>query len=476
MYAFLFVILFVSVLTLGPRMLNIDGDLPRHLLMGKIVLETGDVPTQEIFSYVYEKRPYTPHEWLAGVIYYLAYLVIGLNGVVLLAGILIAGTFTILYAEATRHGASHISMLLLVILGALVTSIHWVTRPHLFSMLFLAVWLALSENLRRGRMVKMWLFPLLMLVWANIHAEFIAGFLVFLAYLGGYVLEYFYDKSRTARGPAILFLRSTILSLLASLLNPAGWRTWEVVTGYLGNHYLLSRISETRPPDFARPEYWPLLALLALSLVLLIANWRTYAAAHFFLAVGFGAMSLLSARNAHLAGVILPFVLSAGLANTESLKIFEKVNASIRQLDIQARGSAFTIMLTILVGILMLLGPAGRVNRFEPSVFPVDAVRWLRDNPQSGRMFNAFDWGGYLLFHMWPGQKVFIESQTDVSGEVTNEYETVITLGEGWQDIIKKYDIAWAIIPPAWNLAKELSFQGWATVYQDRVAIILMKQ
>ena len=51
--AVLFILLFLSVLTLGPRMLNIDGDLPRHLLMGKFVLETGAPPQEEIFSYFY---------------------------------------------------------------------------------------------------------------------------------------------------------------------------------------------------------------------------------------------------------------------------------------------------------------------------------------------------------------------------------------------------------------------------------------
>ena len=86
--AVLFILLFLSALAVGPRMLNIDGDLPRHLLMGKLVLDTGRPPATEVFSYVYENRPYTPQEWLAGVIYYSVYAVLGLNGVVLLSAIL----------------------------------------------------------------------------------------------------------------------------------------------------------------------------------------------------------------------------------------------------------------------------------------------------------------------------------------------------------------------------------------------------
>ena len=132
---FFFILLFASALMTGPKMLNIDGDLPRHLLMGKVVLESGAPPTQEIFSYMYEGRSYTPHEWLAGVLYYSIYLLLGLNGVVLLASFLIAATFGLLYEEAVQKNTSHILTLLLMFLGAMVTSIHWVTRPHLFTML-----------------------------------------------------------------------------------------------------------------------------------------------------------------------------------------------------------------------------------------------------------------------------------------------------------------------------------------------------
>jgi hypothetical protein len=90
-------------------------------------------------------------------------------------------------------------------------------------------------------------------------------------------------------------------------------------------------------------------------------------------------------------------------------------------------------------------------------------------------MFNAFDWGGYILFHLWPDQKTFIESQTDVTGEATQKYERVITLQDGWQEIFDEYNITWALIPPDWPLATELIRQGWETAYQDQTALILVR-
>jgi hypothetical protein len=474
--ALLFIILFLSALTLGPRMINIDGDLPRHLLMGKYVLETGAPPMEEIFSYTYENRPYTPHEWLADVIYYVAYVLLSLNGVVLLAGILIAVTFTILYQEAISQKTGRIPAFLLMSLGALVTSIHWVIRPHLFTMLFLAVWLIMTERLSRGTPLKIWIFPALMVLWANIHGEFIAGFLVLAAYIAGWTWQFLFDRTNTALKTGRNLLFAFLLSLPASILSPVGFRTWDTVFGYVTNRYLLSRIVETRPPDFTQAAYWPLLIMLALPIFLLTTKKAKFTPAQVFLLVGFGLMSLTSARNAHLLGVVFPFVLSGVISKTAVSQQLEATEARIAQIEAQTGRGLLPIILTVLIGILIITGPAAGFNRFEPSVFPVDAVRWLEDHPPTGRVFNAFDWGGYILLHLWPDQKTFIESQTDVTGEATQKYETVITLQEGWQEIFEAYDIAWAILPPEWPLVRELVAQGWESNYEDQTAIILFKK
>src|SRR5688572_23091547 len=89
--------LFLSVLSLGPNMLNIDGDLPRHLLMGRYILQNKALPTTELFIYPYLGQPYVPHEWLTDVIFYAIYSIWGFAGLVLFAALLLATTFTVLY-------------------------------------------------------------------------------------------------------------------------------------------------------------------------------------------------------------------------------------------------------------------------------------------------------------------------------------------------------------------------------------------
>jgi hypothetical protein len=393
-----------------------------------------------------------------------------------LASILIAATFSLLYSEAVSQNGRSLFTFLLILLGALVTSIHWVTRPHLFTMLFLAIWLIWMERLYRGISVNPWAFPMLMLLWANIHAEFIAGFLVVLAYLAGWAWQSLLNRSRAQLKTGKNLLVVAASSLVASALNPVGLRTWDIVFSYLNNRYLLSRIAETRPPDFTRSEYWPLIALLGISIFLFAKNRNKFTSAHFFLMTGFGIMSLLSARNAHLAGIVLPFVLSLGLMGSSGFQAIETIESTISKMESRNNKSGWIVAITILIGALLIGRPMRNVNRFEPAIFPVDAVSWLEAHPQTGRMFNAFDWGGYILFHLWPEQKAFIESQTDVTGEATREYEKVITLQEGWQEVFKQYNITWAIIPPQWPLTKELIALGWQTAYQDQTAVILVEK
>jgi hypothetical protein len=114
-------------------------------------------------------------------------------------------------------------------------------------------------------------------------------------------------------------------------------------------------------------------------------------------------------------------------------------------------------------------------NRFDPQVFPVAAANWLEANPPPGKMFNYFSWGGYLLYLLWPEQKVFIDGQTDFYGEdLTRQYEQVYYSEEGWQDVLARHQVQWAILPADAMLAVRLRNDlGWRVIYQDETAVIL---
>ncbi|MDI6768365.1 MAG: hypothetical protein QMD04_01660 [Anaerolineales bacterium] len=473
----LFLSIFLAVLALGQRMINMDGDLPRHLLTGKLILQTGTIPTTELFVYPYEGRVYVSHEWLADIVFYLIYNYVGLAGIVILSAILLASTFSLLYASLASRLDIRIPVLFLVAWGAATTSLHWITRPHLFSMLLLAVWLVLTDRLARGEKIPLWYFPVIMVIWSNFHGEFIAGILVTAAYAAGWTWDYLFDreKIKLETGRRIWF--GLLFSALASLINPAGFRPWIAMFSFVKSIYLMSRMYEANSPDFHQPQFLVLLGLLAFSIVLLSVKADKLSKGQAFLLAGFSAMSLMAARNIHLYGVVAPFVLSETTGAIAGSGLIEPLENILRRIENRLKGVVWPVITVLAIGAILIGGKAGPTYSFSPSFFPVDAVRWLESHPQEGRMFNNLDWGGYIAFYLWPQQTIFADSMADVTGELTQKFETVVTLADGWEEILGKYQVQLVIMPEDSELVRQLESQAdWQVIYADSTTVILQRR
>ncbi len=472
----LFVSIFLAVIQLGPRLINTDGDLPRHLTMGRYIIQNLAIPTVDVFSHTVNGQPFAPHEWLAGVIFYALYYFWGLNGIIIFAGTLIASTFTILYWNGVERTGLKLPIFLLMIFGAMVSSLHWIARPHLLTMFFLAIMLILTERLATKQDVSLWVFPFLMLIWVNTHGEFLIGLLIIGTYLAGWAWDYVFHKSDTKPSTGLILGSAGMLSLIASLINPAGFRIWTTAIGYINNKYLTSHTVEYNPPNFNEPKFWVLLAFIIFSIYLVALNKQPTKTSHFLMLAGFGIMSLVSARNIHLYGVVGPFALVATISGSRIHLITKQFDDLIRKIEIPTKSYFWPIAVVVIFIFASTLEVFKDHNKFDPAMFPVDAVTWLKTNPQNGNMFNYFNWGGYLLLNLWPNNLVFIDGQTDVYGEaVTRQYEQVITMAPGWIDVLDQYQVKWIIIPAHFQNGKALTSLGWHQVYMDDTAVIIVK-
>lgn len=471
----LFISVFVAAMLLGPLMLNMDGDLPRHILTGKYILETKSVPKIEPFVYPYQEKPFVSHshDWLSDSVFYLVYQFAGLPGLVILSALILAATFSILYAYKSKQTNLRLFSLFLVIWGAAATSLNWVTRPFLFSMLFLAVWLIWLEKLSRNEKIRLWYFPALILIWSNTHGEFIAGFLALLAYVGGWLWDYLFDRNHTNPQVGKNLLLVAVFSFLASLINPAGFNPWKTLLGFVNNSYLMSRMYEARQPDFSRPEFMVLLGLLCFSVFLLAIKKQKISTSQAFLLTGFSAMSLIAGRNVHLYGIVAPFVL-AGAVNKETTFVFlARLEKTISRTEENLRGILWPLGTIAVCIAVVFTTPAKNIYKFDPKTFPIHATNWITANPQSGHLFNELNWGGFLALQLWPEQPVFVDSMADTTGELTREYENVVTLSPKWKDVLAKYQVDWAVIGSTSQLAGALEGEGWSILYRDETAIVL---
>jgi hypothetical protein len=474
-----FISFFLAILLLGGRMLNLDGDFPRHLLTGKYILENRTVPTTELFIHPYLNRHSVSHasEWISDLIFYSTYSIAGLAGVVVLSATVLASTFTLLYNKLSTRLNLRIPILVIVAWGAAATSLNWALRPHLFSMLLLSIWLIWADDLRRGEKISIWKFPLLMLLWSNMHGEFIAGLLVLLAYAVGWAIDHVLDPEQTNLGIGKDLWVALLLSASISVINPGGIGPWVGILGFVNNPYLMSRMMEANAPNFQMPELRIFFGLLAFSIFLLTIKKEKLSAGQGLLLAGFSAMGLMAIRNIHLYGIAAPFVLAGTLAKTTNIPLVSRIESTLQKVEGQIKGVFWPVITVIGLSLFIITNSTAKnFYQFTPPMFPVQAVEWLEKNPQQGKMFNDLNWGGYLALHLWPEQLTFVDSMADVTGEVTMQYETIITLADGWLEIFDQYDIQWVIVESNSSIAKELEFgQHWNVIYKDNTAIILHK-
>jgi len=191
-------ILFISLLTVvllyGPRTFNLDGDLGRHITIGNHILDSRSIPRFDLFSHTMTGHPLTPHEWLAQTLFALVHRGLALSGAVFVTALVIASAFTLVFRESLQQGSSILIALGITLLAAATASLHWLARPHVFTFLYLAIWVTLFDRIRRNKETPLWLFGLIMLLWANTHGAFISGFVIWGAYLGGELLDSWQKK------------------------------------------------------------------------------------------------------------------------------------------------------------------------------------------------------------------------------------------------------------------------------------------
>ena len=217
-----FISIFLAVLMLGNRMLNMDGDLPRHILVGQVIAQTKEIPVTEPFAYPYQNIPYISHEWLSDLLFYGIYSLTGLSGMIVASATILATAFYLLFRYSVERFGLRIPLLFLFLIGAATTSIHWIVRPHLLSMLMLAIWLIMTDRLRQGERTPIWGFPVLMMLWSNLHGEFIAGILVLFAYAAGWTWDFIFDRQNVDIVIGKKLWLALLLSTIACLLTPSG--------------------------------------------------------------------------------------------------------------------------------------------------------------------------------------------------------------------------------------------------------------
>jgi hypothetical protein len=459
-------------------LISADGDAALHWRIGDWMIEHRAVVRAEQFSHTRPDAPLISKEWLSEVGFAAAGNALGWNGAVLVAALLIATTLWLLHRQLRAEGCELLLATGLVLLSALASAHHWLARPHLVTHLLTVVFAWRLRAFDRDRCGAGSLFVALVplaMVWANLHGAFFTGFVL----IGVYALG---NLARPGRTTTLTILAVTCL--LASLVNPNGWRLHAHVLEFLREPVLAKFANEFRSPDFHSGGMRGfLLVLFVLGLLLIVARPRLRGP-EILLILVWGCFALQSVRNVPIFVLVVTPILAehwqahlAGARSNRWLQRYRQLSANATGLDRAAGGAALVL---VVVGAIVFAQARGAIaTDVLPDRFPVAAVEWLRAHPDevSGEMFNDYGWGGYLMLAL-PERKVFIDGRNDFYGaDLVRQFNRVDDLEPGWEDVLRAYDVGWTILPVAHRLNRLLEVHpGWHEEYRDDVTMIFSRR
>jgi len=458
-----------------------DGDTGLHTRTGDWVLDHHSVPTTDPFSFTRPGQRWFAFQWLSGVVFALLNRWVGLKGIVLLAGVLIAATFLVMLRNMLFRGANGLVSMLLVLLAGNAMSIHFHARPHIFTLFFLAIaQYQIARDMKKPT-PAFWLIVPMTLVWANMHS----GFPVVLATLGllvaGCSIQALTGKSTWI--PVKRYAIALVLCCAATLINPNGFELYRHISQFLNNPWILQHIDEYQPPVFHSEAMYYFLAILFAALVAVRPMIDRQQWPEILWILVFGAGSLVSARHGPIFLVVAtPFVaveLSDLMARAVQWQGPKSVIAMLQSVADGASSclrpvSVWSGVAVLAIAIFSTTFPADLSAKY----FPRDMVNRHADELASAHVFTTDQWGDYLLWKNYPRQKVFMDGRSDFYQEsLGDEYLQVASAGDDWRQDLAKYDVNVALIPNDIRLANALRLDaGWQLVDQDKQSLLFRRR
>jgi hypothetical protein len=455
-----------------------DPDFWWHLRTGQLIVETGSIPKADPFSFTAAGSHWIAHEWLSDLLIYGTERVVGYWGnVILFVAVALAALF-VMHRLLLKMGVSPRVALGLVVLGGAISVPYWTVRPQVFSWLFTAIFLYTLYLRRIDSRTKLWHLPLLMLLWANLHAGYVVGLVLLGLWLATTAAEQVIWRQRhDLRVPALVF----VAAFAATAVNPNGLALLTYPLTYLAPGNASQRfIEEWQSPDFHSLGHWPLaVGIVALVLVGVQARGRNLFGLG--LAIAFTVMTLFSARHQPLFALV--FMPVMGDALREQWRWARQEDAA----PPAPRGSLALNWSTLAVATMALALFIGRSPQLQlrgsPLTtgvldYPVAGADFIRDNYPDARMFNTYYWGGYLLYELYPEQRVFIDGRADMYGDsLMEQYNRVAHLEPGWRDVLTEYNVDLVIAEKDSPLSAVLAEAAdWSLAFSGPVEAVFVRE
>jgi len=477
------------------------ADLGRHLQNGRWLIENhfnlsekNSPIFENYYSYTHPDFKVINHHWGSGVIFYLFWKFFGFSGLSFFYIFLSLVAFSLFFYIAFKESDFTLASLLAFFLAPLIAE-RTEIRPEIFSILLSALFLFLLWEYLQEKISWKWLLLVpFQVFWVNLHVYFfLGGFLVGVFWLSEIILILFQrltDEEFARKIKRIKILTVILLLVfLAALANPFNFEGLFYPLKIFKNYGYT--IVENKPINFVE-NYGIVnsnftlvkivLALVFSSFVLLFLIDRgKISLPCFIFSVFFGVLGWMAIRNFTLLGFFTLPVLAYNFHSILGQKEGEKNLA-------KEKGIA------ILYIILVVVGSWGNFEylstRWEKKGIGLapeitKAAEFFQKESIEGPIFNNYDLGGYLIFFLFPQEKVFVDNRPEAYPD--SFFSEVYKPMQEKADVFKKVDQQYNfnvvffyrndITPWGMNFLKVIREDPeWAPVYEDDYALIYLKR
>ncbi|MCX5794506.1 MAG: hypothetical protein NTY77_03300 [Elusimicrobia bacterium] len=445
----------------------VNPDLFWHLSAGRWILEHRALPRADFLSFTAAGRPWVDFEWLSQLLFAAAHALGGMTALWLCKALLLAGSGALLERTLARRGcgpALRAAALALWSAGMLTDSD---IRPDLFSLLFVGALVYAGEGgwLRKPSPGVLAVVAALFALWPDLHGGFPLGWFLLFCYA-------------VAGGS----------SVPATLLNPYGTGPWRVVLLHSSQSRDLSRvILEWKALGFSNPMYWPVWGLLGLTAAAVAGLVSARRRTSWPLLAATVVLGLATLRHERLC----PYFTACAAA---WLPLLAKDLGLEDSVWVRRTAAVWAAACLLFLG--WLAPRVAWTARFNYKFVPRAAAEFMagqRGVLEPLRLYNQWEWGGYLGWRLRPWYRVFWDGRYIFQGELAAA-DRAIRGPEDWQRFLAagRADGAVMLNLPRMTPARKLSPDGslkdfprpwyvfyfprerWALVYWDPKALLFV--
>jgi hypothetical protein len=433
------------------------SDIWWHLRTGLWILQNHALPRFGIYSQS-AQLPWAESSWLYDLLLALGYKLLGIA--VLPATLIVfravLAVIVFMLAGGTRDRfwvALTLSLVAQYILSGFAPT------PELSSVLLFGVELILLFESRRTTNSRLlfWAIPLF-LIWANISPLFVYGLTMLL-------LLVIFEASKRQASLSQSGVPVFGLSLVASLITPYAYKPW---VSFL--HSFTSDANQYFPDRLAMKFHQPqdyLLLLLTMAAFLFLGVRRSKDPFLISALVASAALSFYSQNNIWLVTLI-----SVGII-ADSPEAENAINGPVL---LKTTRTAAVVTFVVLAATFVLLVPHKQpalLSRVS-TTYPVVAANYIRDHRLPQPLFNAYEWGGFLMWYM-PDYPVAIDGRTDLyRDDIYVNYSKVLNADLPMNSCPPLEQARTILLPRKSLLARALStVPAFKVVYRDDVSTVL---